>query len=218
MAIGETGGHDSHDDGHDAKNDDPVKPHDDHESSDDTTVKKDMPPVTPKELDTFITGLLKDTSEEMTWLRLTRLTKVYKKEAGTGLLEAVFKEIDQMQKDFMPEKLMLPHLEGQFGTNFKALVGSLRPHVKDKGRIVPRWKSRILNTNSADGTEKSNMTPEKQVVMTQEKPPNNQKIEPHDPSHAPQTPPTTPQPSPTAITPASPWSPELHSAYQPHGR
>ena len=58
---------------------------------------------------------------------------MYKKEAGAALLEAVFKKIDQMQKDGLPEKLMLPDLEGQFGTNFKALVGSLRPHVNDKG-------------------------------------------------------------------------------------
>jgi uncharacterized protein YgfB (UPF0149 family) len=77
-------------------------------------------PVIPKELDVFITGLLKDSSEEMTWLRVTRLTKVYKKEAGVALLKSVLKKIKQMMTDGLLEKLMIPELERAYGANFKA--------------------------------------------------------------------------------------------------
>jgi hypothetical protein len=38
-----------------------------------------VPLVTPEELNSFITGLLNDISEEMTWVRVTELTKVYKR-------------------------------------------------------------------------------------------------------------------------------------------
>src|SRR5208337_3756018 len=152
--TGETDEIDAHDDDSEKHRDDTVK-------VGSTSVKKQVPPATPKQLDAFITELLNDTSEEMTWLRLTKLTKSYKKEAGVGLLEAVFREIDKMQKDLLPEKLMLPQLEQQFSTNFKAVVRAIRPFVNDKGRMTPGWKSQVLNTKSADDTEKLKLPLEK---------------------------------------------------------
>ena len=43
----------------------------------------------------------------------------------------------------MPEKLMLPELEKQYGTTFKAFVGALRPHINDKGRMTAGGKPEI---------------------------------------------------------------------------
>lgn len=45
---------------------DQTKPPDKSGAPNDTKLKEKVPPVTPKELDAFITGLLKDSGEEMT--------------------------------------------------------------------------------------------------------------------------------------------------------
>jgi hypothetical protein len=117
--------------------------------------------LTPKELDAFITGLLKDGTEEMTWSRLVKLTKAYKKDAGVALLNMVLSKITKMMRDGLSEKLMLPELEGAYGTNFKLFLGALRAHINERGRLSAGWKTRILNTNLTEGMEKPPVPTEK---------------------------------------------------------
>jgi len=169
--------------------------------------------VTPKELDVFITGLLKDSSEEIVWNRLEKLTKAYKKEAGVALLEQVLEQIKQMAKDGLSEKLMLPELEGKFHTNFKALLGALKPHFNANGRLTAGWKSRVLNTNSASGMGNG--------IETPKVPPQNQdkvveKITQNDPkvvSSATQN----PSPAPAIPHEASPTAPQVVSSAPQNG-
>ena len=79
--------------------------------------------LTSKELDYFITTLLSDKKTKYTWISPKALVKNHKKNGGPAILLELFRKVDGMQKQLLPEKItqneikpiLAPHLRHLFG-------------------------------------------------------------------------------------------------------
>jgi hypothetical protein len=158
-----------------------------------------------KDLYEFIKPLIKG---GICYEALRNATEKWNSKANAVLLETVKGTILDMQKDFMPGKLIKSKLKTDFGTEFTDFVDGIGALTGPNGGMLKGWERQNLPVIS--GKQPSQTTPQgTQNVST---PPGNSPVS----ASVPPGNNASPQPSGpvSAPSPTLQWSPELHSLYQ----